>query len=61
MFEALAIVAQPFEFNNLLGPLMALGAFAGAVKVLLALGVYRKHLEDQEKQWRKSPLPQRES
>lgn len=44
----------PFEFNNLLGPLMVLGAVAGAVKLFILLTVYREYLKRQEDSWAKS-------
>jgi len=60
MFDILAINAAPFEFNNLLGPLMALGAFAGAVKILFAMGALRHHLQKEEDTFRDSHLPHRD-
>lgn len=60
MLHLLATIAPPFEFNDLLGPLMALGLFAGAIKVIFALGVLRHHLEQEEMTFRKSHLPKRD-
>ncbi len=60
MFEILAINAAPFEFNNLLGPLMALGAFAGAAKIFLAMGALRHHLQKEEATFREGHLPHRD-
>ncbi len=44
----------PFEFNNLLGPLIVLGALATAVKLLVLLTVYKEFLKRQEDSWQKS-------
>ncbi|GHB93516.1 hypothetical protein [Cerasicoccus arenae] len=44
----------PFEFNNLLGPLIVLGAIATAVKLLALLAVYSEYLKRQEDSWAKS-------
>ena len=60
MLEVIATIAPPFEFNNLLGPLMVLSIFAAAVKVLLAMGVLRHHLEKEEASFRDSHLPKRD-
>lgn len=61
MLSLLATIAPPFEFNNLLGPLMALGLFAGALKVLAAMGLLRRHLQKEEDAFRKGHLPHRDS
>lgn len=44
----------PFEFNNLLGPLLVLGAVATAVKLFVILAVYKEFLKRQEDAWAKS-------
>jgi len=44
----------PFEFNNLLGPLLVLGALATAVKLFVLLAVYQEYLRRQEDAWLKS-------
>lgn len=38
----------PFEFNNLLGPLMALGLFAGAIKCFLLCGALGEFFRREE-------------
>lgn len=52
--------AAPFEFNDLLGPLMALGLFAAAIKVFFVVGALRHHLEKEEATFRDSHLPKRD-
>ncbi|WP_309385054.1 hypothetical protein [Cerasicoccus frondis] len=44
----------PFEFNNLLGPLLVLGALATAAKLVVLLAVYKEYLKRQEDAWAKS-------
>ncbi|WP_269539492.1 hypothetical protein [Cerasicoccus fimbriatus] len=44
----------PFEFNNLLGPLMVLGILGVAVKLLVVLAIYNEFLKRQEDSWAKS-------
>ncbi|WP_309397245.1 hypothetical protein [Cerasicoccus maritimus] len=44
----------PFEFNNLLGPLMVIGALATAVKLLIVLAVYKEFLKRQEDSWKRA-------
>lgn len=41
----------PFEFNNLLGPLIVLGALATAAKLFVVLTVYKEFLKRQEDSW----------
>lgn len=38
----------PFEFNNLLGPLMCLGMLAGAFKVTVAYIILKAYLDEQD-------------
>ncbi|QYY36510.1 hypothetical protein [Ruficoccus sp. ZRK36] len=61
MLSLIATIAPPFSFNNLLGPLMALGLFLGALKVLAVMGVLRRHLQKEEDSFRKSHLPRQDS
>lgn len=44
----------PFEFNNLLGPLIVLGAIATAFKLVVVLAIYEEFLKRQEDSWAKS-------
>ena len=41
---------SPFEFNNLLGPLMALGLIAKAILVGVAAYLYAAYLREQDEQ-----------
>ncbi|MGE9295049.1 MAG: hypothetical protein ACQKBV_02000 [Puniceicoccales bacterium] len=41
----------PFEFNNLLGPLMVLGVLAFAAKLAVVLVIYQEFLKRQENAW----------
>jgi len=44
----------PFEFNDLLGPLMVLGALVTAVKLFVVLAIYQEFLQRQEDSWARS-------
>lgn len=44
----------PFEFNNLLGPLMVVAGLATIAKLLFILAVYQEFLKRQEDAWAKS-------
>lgn len=44
----------PFEFNNLLGPLMALGCFSGAAFMVMVLGALQAYFNAEEAGFRKS-------
>ncbi len=59
MLSLLASIAPTFSFNNWLGPLMALSLFAGAFKVLAAMGLLRRHLQKEEDSFRKGHLPRK--
>jgi len=42
----------PFEFNNLLGPLIALGFFAASLKLILVLGFLKLYYRREEASYR---------
>lgn len=44
----------PFEFNNLLGPLMVIAGIATIAKLMVILAVYQEFLKRQEDSWAKA-------
>lgn len=42
----------PFEFNNLLGPLMGLSLLGVSLLLVLVLGIQKAYLNDEEEEWR---------
>ncbi len=46
------LMYPPFEFNNLLGPLMGLSLLGTALLLVLVLGIQKAFLNDEEQEWR---------